>query len=485
MQITIPPINLSAIGPPLVLTVWASALLMVDLFVQSKRLIAYLAIAGLLVAGAVAIPSWNQAPVVAYAGSVVLDNTAILIHWILILITVVTILFSTDYNERQGIERGEYYTLLLFSTAAMMLMAQGRSLIVLFLALEWLSIGLYVLAGFAYPRLRSEEAAMKYLLYGSFAAGFLIYGIALIYGATGTSDMARIGETLIADEAARTNPLLLAGAALVLIGFGYKISMVPFHMWTPDVYEGSPTPVAGYMSAATKAAGFAALLRVLQFAFPLEALPQWQIVLAVLAALTMIIGNVVAVAQSNIKRMLAYSSIAHAGFILVGLVAANDTGIRGFVYYLLAYGLTNLGAFAVVIALENAGEERFELQDLNGIGWRQPLLGAAMAVFMLSLAGVPPLAGFFAKLLVFTAAYQSGFWWLALIGLITSVISAFYYLRIIVNMYMRDREVPARTFTTTPLLVGVVLAAALIVVQGFLTAPVLDFVPQGLTLSAR
>ncbi len=485
MQITIPPINLSAIGPPLVLTVWASALLMVDLFVQSKRLIAYLAIAGLLVAGAVAIPSWNQAPVVAYAGSVVLDNTAILIHWILILITVVTILFSTDYNERQGIERGEYYTLLLFSTAAMMLMAQGRSLIVLFLALEWLSIGLYVLAGFAYPRLRSEEAAMKYLLYGSFAAGFLIYGIALIYGATGTSDMARIGETLIADEAARTNPLLLAGAALVLIGFGYKISMVPFHMWTPDVYEGSPTPVAGYMSAATKAAGFAALLRVLQFAFPREALPQWQIVLAVLAALTMIIGNVVAVAQSNIKRMLAYSSIAHAGFILVGLVAANDTGIRGFLYYLLAYGLTNLGAFAVVIALENAGEERFELQDLNGIGWRQPLLGAAMAVFMLSLAGVPPLAGFFAKLLVFTAAYQSGFWWLALIGLITSVISAFYYLRIIVNMYMRDREVPARTFTTTPLLVGVVLAAALIVVQGFLTAPVLDFVPQGLTLSAR
>jgi len=485
MQITIPAINLSAIGPPLVLTVWASALLMVDLFVQSKRLVAYLAIAGLLVAGAVVIPSWNQGPVVAYAGSVVLDNTAILIHWILIVITVVTILFSTDYNERQGIERGEYYPLLLFSTAAMMLMAQGRSLIVLFLALEWLSIGLYVLAGFAYPRLRSEEAAMKYLLYGSFAAGFLIYGIALIYGATGTSDMARIGETLIADEAARTNPLLLAGAALVLIGFGYKISMVPFHMWTPDVYEGSPTPVAGYMSAATKAAGFAALLRVLQFAFPLEALPQWQIVLAVLAALTMIVGNVVAVAQSNIKRMLAYSSIAHAGFILVGLVAANDTGIRGFLYYLLAYGLTNLGAFAVVIALENAGEERFELQDLNGIGWRQPLLGAAMAVFMLSLAGVPPLAGFFAKLLVFTAAYQSGFWWLALIGLITSVISAFYYLRIIVNMYMREREVPARTFTTTPLLVGVVLAAALIIFQGFLTAPVLDFVPQALTLSTR
>jgi NADH-quinone oxidoreductase subunit N len=313
----------------------------------------------------------------------------------------------------------------------------------------------------------------------------LIYGIALLYGATGTADLAGIATALVNTPNLGTDPLLLAGAALVLIGFGYKISMVPFHMWTPDVYEGSPTPVAGYMSAATKAAGFAALLRVLQFAFPIEVLPQWQMALAVLAALTMIVGNVVAVAQTNIKRMLAYSSIAHAGFILVGLVANNEVGLQGFLYYLLAYGLTNLGAFAVVIALENAGEERFDIQDLFGLGWRQPVLGIAMTVYMLSLAGVPPLAGFFAKFLVFTGAYRAGYWWLALIGLITSVISAFYYLRIVVNMYMREREEPARTFTTRPLLIGVAVAAALVFFQGILAAPVLDIVPSALTLSAR
>ena len=481
----IPPINWSAIAPPLVLTIWGTALILVDLFVRNKRTIAYLSLLGIVLAALAPIGSWNQLPTDAFGGMVVLDDTAILLDWILLLITAVTILFSTDYNERQGIERGEYYPLVLFCTSAMMFMAHGRNLIVLFLALEWLSIGLYVLAGFAYPHIRSEEAAMKYLLYGSFAAGFLIYGIALIYGATGTADMSGIARALTTNRALQTDPLLLAGAALVLVGFCYKISMVPFHMWTPDVYEGSPTPVAGYMSAATKAAGFAALLRVLEFAFPLQVLPVWQLALAVLAALSMIVGNLVGVAQTNIKRMLAYSSIAHAGFILTGLVAANATGRQGFLYYLLAYGLTNLGAFAVVVALENAGEERFDLQDLYGVGWRQPLLGAAMAIFMLSLAGVPPMAGFFAKFLVFTAAYQAGYWWLALIGVLSSAVSAFYYLRIIVNMYMREREQPARTFTTVPLLLGVSLAALVVIFQGILAAPVLDFVPRALALSAR
>jgi NADH-quinone oxidoreductase subunit N len=484
MQIEIPPINWSAIGPPAVLAIWATLLLLVDLFVASKRVTAYLALLGLVVAAVVAIPAWNQPAAAAFEGMVVIDNTAILLDWILLLITAVTILFSTDYNERLGIERGEYYTILLFTTSAMMFMAHGRNLIVLFLALEWLSIGLYTLAGFAYPRIRSGEAATKYLLYGAFAAGFLIYGIALIYGATGTADMVGVAEALRSNPALQTDLLLVAGGGLVLIGFGYKISMVPFHMWTPDVYEGSPTPVAGYMSAATKVAGFAALLRVVQFMFPPDVLGYWRDALAVLAALSMIVGNLVAVAQTNIKRMLAYSSIAHAGFILVGLVAANEVGLQGFIYYLLAYGITNLGAFAVVIALENAGEERFDLQDLHGLGWRQPMLGAAMAIFMLSLAGIPPLAGFFAKLLVFLGAYQGGYWWLALIGLITSVISAFYYLRIIVNMYMREREEPARTFTTAPLLLGVVLAAVIIVVQGILAAPVLQFVPNTLAVVA-
>lgn len=479
MKFPFPEINWATILPPLVLVVWATVQLLADLFIANKRTTAYLALLGLVVSGAVAVPYWGGQPITSFAGMARIDDTAIVIDWILLLITAITILFSIDYLKRQGIEMGEYYSLLLFTTAAMMTMAHGSNLIVLFLSLEWVSIGLYVLAGFAYPRIRSEEAAMKYLLYGAFAAGFLVYGIALVYGATGTADLVTIAN-IIQDRGLGSSPILLVGIGLLIVGFGYKISMVPFHMWTPDVYEGSPTPVSAYMSTATKAAGFAALLRVFQLALP-GLIETWQIPLAVLAALTMVIGNVAAVAQNNIKRMLAYSAIAHAGFILCALVAIDIPGaVQSFLYYILAYSLTNLGAFAVVIALEQAGEERFDIADLAGIGWRQPLLGAAMAIFMLSLAGVPPLAGFFAKWLVFQSAYQAGFWWLALIGLLSSVISAFYYLRIIVNMYMRDRTEPVRSFTTSPMLVGVAFAALLVIVQGFLTSPVLSLVGQTL-----
>lgn len=479
MNFPFPEINWATILPPLVLVVWATVQLLADLFIANKRTTAYLALLGLVVSGAVAVPYWGGQPITSFAGMARIDDTAIVIDWILLLITAITILFSIDYLKRQGIEMGEYYSLLLFTTAAMMTMAHGSNLIVLFLSLEWVSIGLYVLSGFAYPRIRSEEAAMKYLLYGAFAAGFLVYGIALVYGATGTADLVTIAN-IIQDRGLGSSPILLVGIGLLIVGFGYKISMVPFHMWTPDVYEGSPTPVSAYMSTATKAAGFAALLRVFQLALP-GLIETWQIPLAVLAALTMVIGNVAAVAQNNIKRMLAYSAIAHAGFILCALVAIDIPGaVQSFLYYILAYSLTNLGAFAVVIALEQAGEERFDIADLAGIGWRQPLLGAAMAIFMLSLAGVPPLAGFFAKWLVFQSAYQAGFWWLALIGLLSSVISAFYYLRIIVNMYMRDRTEPVRSFITSPMLVGVAFAALLVIVQGFLTSPVLSLVGQTL-----
>lgn len=479
MNFPFPEINWATILPPLVLVVWAIVQLLADLFIANKRTTAYLSLVGLAVAAAVAVPSWGGPPITSFAGMARIDDTAIVIDWILLLITAITILFSIDYLKRQSIEMGEYYSLLLFTTAGMMMMAHGSNLIVLFLSLEWVSIGLYVLAGFAYPRIRSEEAAMKYLLYGAFAAGFLVYGIALVYGATGTADLVTIANT-IQDRGLGSSPILLVGIGLLIVGFGYKISMVPFHMWTPDVYEGSPTPVSAYMSTATKAAGFAALLRVFQLALP-NLIETWQMPLAVLAVLTMVIGNVAAVVQHNIKRMLAYSAIAHAGFILCALVAIEVPGaVQSFLYYILAYSLTNLGAFAVVIALEQAGEERFDIADLAGIGWRQPLLGATMAIFMLSLAGVPPLAGFFAKWLVFQSAYQAGFWWLALIGLLSSVISAFYYLRIIVNMYMRDRTEPVRSFTTSPMLVGVAVAALLVIVQGFLTSPVLSLVGQTL-----
>ena len=469
--------DFATIGAPLALIVWATALLIIDLFTDNKRITAYLALAGLGAAACAALLMWNVPARSAFTNMVIHDSTAVAIDLILILITAVSILLAMDYLRRQDIEMGEFYPLLLFTTAAMMLMGHGRNLIVLFLALEWLSIGLYVLTGFAYPRLRSQEAAMKYLLYGSFAAGFLIYGIAVIYGTTGTADLVEVANRLGTNAELRTSPGLFIGIGLLLIGFGYKISMAPFHMWTPDVYEGAPTPVTAYMSTATKVAGFAALLRVFQLALP-DLANIWAGPLAVLAALTMIVGNVSAVVQSNIKRMLAYSSIAHAGFILCAFVALErPLAVGGLLYYLLAYSLTNVGAFAVVIALEQAGEERFDIANLAGMGWRHKVLGLTMALFMLSLAGIPPLPGFFAKFLVFFAAYQAGYWWLVLIGLLTSIVSAFYYLRIIVNMYMRDETEAARSFVTPPLRVGVVFALVILLAQLPLLNAVLGFTP--------
>ena len=470
--------DLLVIGPPALLSVWGTVLLLADLWIGDKRVTAWLALAGLGAAALLGLTLFGAAPRTAFSGMAVLDDTAIVIDWILALVAALTIVLSIDYNRRQGIEMGEYYTVLLLTTAGMMLMAHGTNLIVLFVALEWLSIGLYILAGFAYPRIRSQEAAMKYLLYGAFAAGFLIYGIALIYGMTGTTDLAAIGQALQTNAALQTSPVLLLGAALLLIGFGYKISAVPFHMWTPDVYEGSPTPVTAFMSAATKAAGFAALLRVVQLALP-QLGDVWQPAIAVLAALTMVVGNLAAVAQRNIKRMLAYSSIGHAGFILCALPVIDQPGaLQAFLYYILVYSITNLGAFAVVIALEQNGEESFDIAELSGIGWRQPLLGVGMAVFMLSLAGVPPMAGFFAKWLVFQVAYNGGYWWLALIGLLISIVSVFYYLRIIVNMWMREGEDEGRNFATSPLLAGVAVTAALLIVLGVLVSPTLSIVGQ-------
>lgn len=408
------------------------------------------------------------------------------LNWIFLLSTAITILISLEYLPRQGIERGEYYALLLFALGGMMLLAQGTDLIVLFLGLELLSITLYVLAGFAYPRLSSEEAAMKYLLIGAFAAGFLVFGIALLYGATGTSSLAGIANKLGSGLAADDVAFMLAGAALVIIGFGYKISMAPFHMWTPDVYEGSPTPVAAFMSVGTKGAGFAALARLLLVALGSQ-YATWGLILAILAAVTMVIGNVSAVAQTNVKRMLAYSSIGHAGYILMGVLsagspAAANRGIEGFLFYLLAYSLTNLGAFAVLIALEQRGEAAWSLDDFAGLWHRQPFLAIAMALCMFSLAGVPPTAGFWGKFYVFTAAWEAGLQWLAVVGVITSAIAAFFYLRIIVQMFMRD---PVREISPSldrNLMIGVGLAALGVIVFGISPTPVIDLV-QGSVLA--
>jgi NADH-quinone oxidoreductase subunit N len=497
-QIIIPTPDLTVVLQLLIVFGWASVLLLIDLFVprDRKRLTGYLALAGLIAAAVAGIPFWGS-NTSTFNNMIALDNYSLVLNWIFLIAAGITICISLDYLPRQGIERSEYYTMILFATGGMMLLAQGTDLIVLFLGLELLSITLYVLAGFAYPRLSSEEAAMKYLLIGAFGAGFLVFGIALIYGATVTSNLSAIGQAVGQGGGAQQFDeftFLLVGSALVIVGFGYKISMAPFHMWTPDVYEGSPTPVAAFMSVGSKSAGFAALTRFLLLALVSQR-AIWLPVLAALAAITMIVGNVSAIAQSNVKRMLAYSSIGHAGYILLGVLAAGvpsegNRGVEGFLFYLLAYTLTNLGAFAVLIALEQRGEAAWDLSDFAGLWGRRPLLAVAMALCMFSLAGVPPTVGFWGKFYVFTAAWQAGAmpegWplpWLVIVGVITSAIAAFFYLRIVVQMFMRDPVREVRPNSDRGLTIGIGLAALGILVLGVIPTPVIDLVQQsGLAL---
>jgi NADH-quinone oxidoreductase subunit N len=347
---------------------------------------------------------------------------------------VLSVLLSHIYIRSKGIASGEFYALLLFSSTGMMLMAAAADLVIFFLGLEVMSVSFYVLAGFARSRATSNEAGLKYFLLGAFATGFLLYGIALLYGATGTTELQGMGVRVAGSP---RMPLFVVGLGLVIVGLVFKVAAVPFHMWVPDVYEGSPTTVSGFMSTGGKAAAFAGFLLV--FAPPLAAgAPVLREVIAVIAALSMILGNVVAIAQSSIKRMLAYSSIAHAGYILVGIVAGNSTGNTGVLYYLLAYTLMNVGAFGVVALLER-GEREINIDDCAGLSQRAPMLSGLMSIFMFSLTGIPPFAGFFGKYYVFAGAVQGGYTWLAIVGVVMSVVSAYFYLRLVVVMYFREQ----------------------------------------------
>ncbi|HLE26719.1 MAG TPA: NADH-quinone oxidoreductase subunit N [Anaerolineales bacterium] len=472
--------DLVTILPVLILSAWACLLMLVDLFipVTRKKWTAWLALAGLL-AGALGLLSW---PPVGYlpgfGGMVIADGFALFLDVVFLLSGALAVLLALNYLPRAGIERGEFYILLLFALAGMMLMAQAADLIVVFLALEMLSIPLYILSGFARPRPSSEESAMKYFLLGAFASGFLVYGIALVYGGSGSTNLAQVLAA-----AQPNNALILAGAALILVGLSFKVAAVPFHMWTPDVYDGAPSVVTAFMSVGAKAAGFAALLRVFVTAFPGLA-TQWAGLAAIVSALTMIVGNFAAIAQSNIKRMLAYSSIAHAGYILMGLVAAGsfDADLSNFsvgasIFYLLAYAFTNLGTWAIVIAVERSEGDPLApwaglaLDDYAGLGARRPGLALAMALFMLSLTGLPPTVGFVAKFYVFRAAIDAGYLWLALVGVLTSLVSAYYYLRVVIIMYMREGE--GRAFVSRALNFTVALTALATFVFGLLPGPLM------------
>ena len=476
--------NVSVILPMAMLVAWSCVLLLVDLFIPKGRKgwTALLAALGLLLSLGLVISQAGRATA-GFNGMVILDGFSSFLNILFLSSGLAAIALAYDYIKRMEIERGEYYVLLLFSISGMMLMSQANDLIVVFLALELLSIPLYVLAGFARPRVESEEASLKYFLMGAFAGSFVVFGIALVFGATGTTNLTEIFAAIGANLA--NLPLLTVGAALILVGLGFKVAAVPFHMWTPDVYHGAPSAVTAFMSVGAKAAGFAALLRIFVSAFPSLSTDLTMILWAI-SALTMFLGNVVAIAQSNIKRMLAYSSIAHAGYILMALVPFGNTAlskniVSASLFYLTAYAFTSFGAWAVVIALEKAEGHGLALNDYAGLARKYPLLAATMAVFMLSFTGVPPTLGFMGKFYLFSTVIEGGYLGLALIGVFTSLISAYYYLRVIVIMYMREGEPVARTefwvqFTAA-------LTAVLVVLLTLVAGPLLNLASKAVLLT--
>lgn len=447
-------LNLGVALPAISLALGACILLMVDvLFVPKDRKIvtAWLALAGVGVSFIINLLTFNQHGS-AFLGMFVGDGFTNVFNIVILVTAFISILMSVDYLKRTEIERGEFYSLVLLSVSGMMFMASANNLVMIFVALELLSIPLYVLAAFRVPDVRSEESGMKYFILGAFASAFFVYGSALVYGATGSTSLPEIftAAQAIASTGGSGAFLLLLGAGLILVALGFKVAVVPFHMWTPDVYEGAPTPVTAFMSVGAKAGGFAALLRIMVVGLPTftigaQTAAAWQQTFWLIAAATLILGNLVAISQTNIKRMLAYSSIAHAGYVMMAVAAAGTAGVansavQAAVLYLLAYMFTNLGAFGVALAVEKNDGSGTSLDNFVGLSKSRPTLALMMAVFMLSLTGIPLTAGFIGKWFVFKAAMDAGLIPLAIIGVITSVVSAFYYVRVIVNMYLRDGE---------------------------------------------
>lgn len=469
-QAATPDINLTLIAPELIVGVAGVIIMMVDAFASrgQRWLTGSLSLIALIVAAVASVWLWTgwTGPRAAFNGMIVLDELRLSFTLIFIIVAILTILISSIWIETERLPAGEYHSLLMFATSGMMLMASAGDLVIVFLGLEILSIATYVLAGFRRTDVRSNEASLKYFILGSFASAFLLYGIALVYGATATTSLP--GTTNIATVAARANssiypPLLLAGAAMMLVGFGFKIATAPFHVWTPDVYEGAPTPVTAFMAAGPKAAGFAAFMRVFVFGFPIAtavvttggfAHKAWLGALAVMAVLTMCVGNIVAIVQNNVKRMLAYSSIAHAGYALVGFVAAGaattiedrSAALSAVAFYLLTYAVMNMGAFAIITLIARRGDQQTSVDDYNGIGFASPVLAFSLSLFLLSLLGMPLTAGFMGKIVVFSAALKQGYLWLVVIGVLNTAVSAYYYLRLIIVMFFRERtggwEVP-------------------------------------------
>lgn len=479
-----PNVNVSIILPELIVAFAGVVVMIYDSYFPKQRTVSgVIAILGLVISGIVLGTMWGgSTEATSWNGMIATDNLRLGFSFVFLFVSAMTVLISTVWVERENVPAGEYHALLLFATFGMMMMSAGNDLVVIFLGLETLSIATYVMAGLRKTDLKSNESAMKYFILGSFASAFLLYGMALIYGATGSTNLTQIAATMTAPDAHVNFPaLLLIGGAMMIVGFGFKIAMAPFHVWAPDVYEGAPTPVTGFMAAGPKAAAFASFIRIFVLGLPLVAGVQaseylhltWTTAIAVLAMATILVGNVAAIMQTNVKRMLAYSSIAHAGYALVGFIGAGfakttqarDEAIASVAFYMLTYAVTNLGAFAIVTLLSQKNDRRADFEDYNGIGFKSPILSFSLSLFMLSLFGLPLTGGFMGKVLVFKPALEANnplITGLVVVAVIGSAISAYYYLRLIVVMFFRERT----TEWIQPKISGAVSAALIIAVIG-------------------
>jgi NADH-quinone oxidoreductase subunit N len=443
MEMIIPTINFSTVYSETIIAVFAIIVLLIQAYAGSrgKGYTAYISLAGIaaaIVALFFDLSVFNSpTPEYSFGGMWVVDNFSRIFKLISLLGSGLTILISIKYVSEEGMDHGEYFALILFATLGMMIMASGADLIVIFLGIELMSIPLYVLAGYARKRQISNESALKYFLLGSFATGFLLYGIAFLYGVAGTTNLNGIAASV--SNGTFQNNTLMIGMALLVVGLGFKIAVVPFHMWTPDVYQGAPSPITAFMSAGPKAVAVGAFVRIFMVALP-SIRGEWVNLIWILAVLTMTTGNIFALVQDNIKRMLAYSSIAHAGYVLVAFVAAGELGLTGILYYMLAYTFMNIGAFAVITVIGGKNEEKVLVKDFTGLAWRNPVAAVLMSLFLFSLAGIPPTAGFMGKFYIFSAAIKSGYTGLAVIGVLNSVVAVYYYLRVTVAMYMKEPE---------------------------------------------
>lgn len=465
MPFTFPEINVTPLLPALIPALTAMVVMLLDALLPGKRKswLAWIALLGIALAAyySFILLDLNQS---AFNNSIVATNFALGVALIVLASAFVTILLSVDYLNARDLDAGEYLALLLGAVSGMILMALANDLIVIFLGLELFSLPLYVLSGFWRNNTASLEAGMKYFLLGAFSSAFFLYGIALLYGATATTNLSDIAAAL--SNASGANLLFMMGAGLLIVGFGFKVGLVPFQWWMPDVYEGAPTPITAFMSVATKAAAYAAFIRAFMVAIPTSAL-DWQMVMAVLAVLTMTIGNVAALTQTNMKRMLAYSSIAHAGYILVALVTNSEKGMYAALFYFAAYAVMNLAAFGGLIALGQGDRERLTFDELAGAAQQKPWAAAALALALLSLAGFPPFAGFVGKFFVFSAAVDAGYVWLAVLGVLNSLVSVYYYLGPVIKMYMNPpAEGWAQARGRTPALLVVAVVAAVLLIIG-------------------